>query len=163
MIEQFVPKYYVMDPETEEVVFDGKSLADGMVILIADPNERARPEKDLDGDWGQDRLLERNRWCTVSKVVVEPGVNSLYFLATYEDGTQRKRSYSIQQSWIVKKDSIVASLDVTTERYMNVYSVINEAFIKHDEYCCMTCNGGSDAPSNKSLVEDATKQVLGLL
>ncbi|WPJ30603.1 hypothetical protein [Streptomyces phage Psst4] len=159
MTEQFVPKYYVMDPEIEEIVFDGKSLADGMVILIADPNERARPEKDLDGDWGQDRLLERNRWCTISKVTVEAEVNTLYFLATYEDGTQRKRSHSIQQSWIVKKDSVAASLDVTTERYMNVYNLVLDA-MRESENSAAYPNHEYNATV---IAEDTTKQILGLL
>lgn len=109
MNEQFVPKYYVMDPETEELVFDAMDLRNGMVVLIADPDERTRPELGNDRDWEMDRLLERNRWCTVSKIDVSPETNSVYFLATYEDGTQRKRQYSITQAWLAKKDSVESS------------------------------------------------------
>ncbi|QAY17192.1 hypothetical protein SEA_MADAMATO_74 [Streptomyces phage Madamato] len=163
MTEQFVPKYYVMDPDTEEIIFDAKSLADGMEVLIGDPNERARPEKDLDGDWGQDRLLERNRWCTVSKVTMIPGTaNSVQFLATYEDGTQRKRSYSVQQSWIVKKDSIPASLLLATDRYMNVYSLVLGAF--RELMLGETESGTFEPdPEARQIAEAATRQILGLL
>lgn len=159
-MDEFVPRFYTMNPETDVLVVDGRGLEEGMKVLIENPHYRAVIKEEM-ADWELDRALERNRWCTISRIKIKG--NLLRFVASYEDGTQKVRTEDVDGAWIAKKDSIAASLGTTTERYMNVYSVINEAFIKHDEYCCTTCNGGSDAPSNKSLVENATRQILGLL
>lgn len=160
MLEQFVPKYYVMDPETEEIVFDGTCLENGMVVLIANPNERARPETDWSRDWSLDRLNECNRWCKVSKVTVFPEINVVHFIGTYEDGTQRKRKYSIDESWIVKKDS----MDLAERLPEKVQECIMATVM--DAIQVKISKGPSEDEKTTKLceiVEKSTSRILGLL
>lgn len=96
---QYAPKYYQMNPDQDTLLFDGKDLETGMLVLIGDPNQRFDPN-DLnipdddapiqaqpvelpgmlgmliggggvpDRDYITDRLNEVNRWCEVQRVEV---------------------------------------------------------------------------------------------
>jgi hypothetical protein len=158
-IVNVVPKYYQMDPETEDLLPNGSSLANGMKVLLADPDERGRPEKTE--DWELDRALERNRWCTITDLKIKGQL--VIFVAVYADGTKRKRKSYLHHSWLVKIDSITDSMVKATKRYNDILDIVKEGFDKHDEYCCTNCYGGSDAPSNEDLAEEITKKILGSL
>lgn len=124
-IVNIVPKFRQMDPETEDLLPGGNYLANGMRVLFANPDERGRPE-DLE-DWARDRALERNRWCTVTNLKIKG--HSVKFVAVYDDGTKRVRSTAIQDSWLVKKDSIEESQNLAAGLRNKVYEIVEEAMI----------------------------------
>jgi hypothetical protein len=104
MTEQnIVAKYYQMDPETEDMLPNGGAIKNGMVVLIADPNNRFAV-KETDLDWEMDRILERNRWATVSHVISDG--TTVVFIAEYEDGTKKQRMMGFKSAWLVKKASM---------------------------------------------------------
>jgi hypothetical protein len=85
--------------------------------------------------------------------------------------TGRRRAKAFSGDWLV---SVKASFKVYNHRAFestfkdfphgeDIKGCVNDAFVKHDEHCCTTCYWGSDAPSNKSLVEEATRRILDLL
>lgn len=100
----FVPRYYRMNPKTEDLFTDGKGLVNGMVILVENPDSRAIIKSTEMEDWEYDRALVLNRWCTVSELNVVGG--ALIFVGVYEDGVKIKRNMSLYDSWLVKKDSL---------------------------------------------------------
>lgn len=164
-MQYLVPKFYRMNPEIEDVVINGGGLANGMKILIDSSDKRVNlAAKSPLEEWEIDRALEVNQWCTVSQLkIIE---NDVRFLALYEDGTKRVRWVSIRDSWIVKIDSLpdpVLDEEKEAQRYNNVLGLVKEAFDKHGEFCCTSCYGGKDAPSDEALAEEATRNILGLL
>lgn len=98
----FVEKYYMMNPETEDVLLDGTELRDGMTVLLENPIDRA--------SYGvSDRMhtvLKKNRWCTVTKLNVYVDSNTVRFVGVYEDGTKIARTHNVPTPWLVKLDSI---------------------------------------------------------
>lgn len=101
----FVQKYYLMNPDTEEILFDGAELRDGMKVLIEDPQLRETITDRL----GEDpaafaHAMQMNRWCTVSDFTSD--FPNIEFIATYEDETQRKMTVDSKKAWIVKMASI---------------------------------------------------------
>lgn len=109
MINNFfdlVPKYYVMDPNTEDLLFDGSELRNGMVVLAAEPFIRYNTMDFAEGDeefqWGAN---EWNRWCTVSRLVY-PTTDIVEFVGIYADDTKLKRAVKLRRPWYVKADSI---------------------------------------------------------
>jgi len=166
---QVVPKYYAMDPETEDMLPDGGRLMDGMKVLIADPDCREHLQAlsaEPPVEWLRDKIMERNRWCTVSHLKLTNHNNTVAFIAIYEDGTKRQYRMGLEYAWLVKLDSIpdpVLAEEKEAERYNKIYEIVIAAFDKHDDHCCMRCNGGKDAPSNESLAVEATKAILGAL
>jgi hypothetical protein len=110
-----VNPFYEMDPKTEDIVFDGTRLKNGMNVLIASAAMRAQ------FDFGSEELapvlldlaLERNRWCIISHVTIDNDAvfPLVRFIATYPDGTKRKRVHGIHQAWLVKLDSIPQSAE----------------------------------------------------
>jgi hypothetical protein len=124
----FVPKYYQMDPKTEDLLPSSSHLADGMVVLIADPNQRERPE-DGAKDWAFDRLVEKSRWCTVTHLEM---FNQKYrptayqFIGVYEDGSKRIRMCGKTTGWFVKLDSVAESLRISNAKYRNLHTMVGE-------------------------------------
>lgn len=118
MASLFVDKYYDMDPQFEDLLPDGTYLQDGMVVLLEDSMLRADPSR-AENVHEIERAKEANRWATVSHVKVTKrwahnehgdalGETSplVSFVATYGDGTKKKRSYDASYAWIVKLDSM---------------------------------------------------------
>lgn len=104
----FVDKYYQSNWGMEDLLFDGRELRDGMVILLADPQMRYDATNvELAGPGVLDSLMVRNRWCRISRVTVD-NENRVHFLATYDDGMKRKRSYGVVNSWLAKKTTLFA-------------------------------------------------------
>jgi len=120
-IKTFVPKFYVMNPKTEQVLPNGTMLRNGMSVLIEDSNLRVNVAKEDAETWKVYRALQTNRWCRVDHVrvyVSSEGTQMVDFLGEYDDGTAFKRSYSTNYGWIVKLDSISTDqhLEMMTER-----------------------------------------------
>lgn len=96
-----VPMHYVMDPDQETLLTSGFLLKDGMVILIENPNMRQDLDKlETQSNWAL--ALERNRWMTISQVHMGPAGVSVTFVATYDDGSQRKLRFDNHHAWLVK-------------------------------------------------------------
>lgn len=105
-INEYVDKYYEMDPETEDVLHNGTLVVDGMKVLIEDPSLR----QEMDGDMSAYDIYharKKNRWATVESSKVEHhGHPVLTFIGAYEDGVKMKVVEDVNCAWIVKKDSI---------------------------------------------------------
>jgi hypothetical protein len=121
MTEDFVPKFYRMNPETDDLVM-GSDLKDGMVVLIESSNFRLRHDEPM-VDWEMDRALENNRWCTVTNLKFSNAFDApiATFIGVYEDGTKYKRSYGTGYAWYVKKN--IVSIE-ETEKYRKVSEVL---------------------------------------
>lgn len=102
----FVPQYYTMDPETEDLLPSGDMLRDGMVVLLESPSWRfIDVDKKNVSDAAFSLALERNRWCTITHLKSRLGRVS--FVGVYEDGTKRMRLVPRPDlAWLVKLDSI---------------------------------------------------------
>jgi len=125
-----VAKYYQMDPETEDMLPNGGAIKNGMVVLIADPNNRFAV-KETDLDWEMDRILERNRWAKVSHVIGDG--TTVVFIAEYEDGTKKQRMMGFKSAWLVKKASIPSEsawIRDITEKQTKVLFLVREAMEK---------------------------------
>lgn len=103
MDTEFTPKYYTMDPETEDLLSDGTLLKNGMVVLIENDENRTTIQAEL-GESNSARAFRWNRWSTVSNVAVIDSYVS--FIAVYTDGTKRKLAAGVDDAWYVKLDSI---------------------------------------------------------
>lgn len=131
---EIVPKFYTEDPNTEDLLPDGRSLANGMVVLIGLADMRGRIEE-TGTDWRRHRLLEFNRWCTVTHLRIthnEDMPDMISFVGVYHDGTKRKRELSIEEPWLVKKDSIKDSEQMATARYNAILEAVMEALDAQD-------------------------------
>lgn len=157
-----VPKFYTMDPDTEDLLRDGKYLANGMRVLVESPNDRGRPEEAEEKDWMKDRVLERNRWCTVSNL--ESRGNLIRFVAIYDDGTKRLRMSSFSSAWLVKIDSIpdpVLAEEKEAEKYNKVFDLVRDVI---SETITVTTSESSDMSKELELLRlETTKKIFGLL
>jgi hypothetical protein len=97
-----VSKYRTMDVKTEDLLFSGMELRNGMIVLIE--NQYRMELVDSPSDDLLWRIQLANRWCQVSNVICTDVV--VGFVATYADGTKVKREYPLSISWYVKKASI---------------------------------------------------------
>lgn len=115
--QDFVGKFAEMDPTTEDLL-EGCELKDGMIILIEGSiNREDLVELDPDSptsSYRLDRLREVNRWCKIDRVRFEHH-NTVSFIATYADGTKRKRTYSTGHAWFVKLDSMISEAKLTCD------------------------------------------------
>jgi hypothetical protein len=156
---KFTPKFYTMDPQTEILIPDGEFLRDGMKVLVESSTPRVDVSKPM-RDWEMERALENNQWCTVSYVKVDHYNNVVHFVGTYEDGTQKKRSYAISYAWLVKKDSVDLS---ENPRYQKVLGLVCQAMGE-----ALTAERSSDPNGCKidhvtSRADEITREILDVL
>lgn len=122
--QDFVSKFYRMNPETDDLIPFGDQLVNGMMVLIESNDFRTRADRPLE-DWELERALVNNRWCEVSNLRISPPRHDnpvlVEFIGVYEDGTKAKRAYSYSYSWYVKKDSIQVE---KTERYKKIQEIV---------------------------------------
>jgi len=113
---EWVPKYYTMDPATEDLLFDGTHLRTGMIVLYENDLERVDIEriKESMRPVEQSTADKWNRWCLVDNPKVNEG--NLEFVAVYGDGTKKKMNANVDKAWFVKKSSIP----------LNIWTVIEE-------------------------------------
>ena len=106
-----VSRYRPIDPG-REIMLRGFQLQDGMRVLIADPDRRARDTSPSSSnpavlaEYEHERRT-RNRWCVVRQPVGEARVS---FVGEYDDGDLQVRDYSGVTLWIVQRDTIATSL-----------------------------------------------------
>lgn len=158
-IDQFVPKFYKLDPDTEDLLPSGSHLANGMVVLIGSPERRDRPEHN-DSDWMNDRIQERNRWCTVTNLEFsrQDLRHQISFVGVYEDGSKRKRTYHVSDSWIVKITSIADSLGLalkTLKRRDEIEQLVEQAIY--------AAKFGDESRTHDEISSETTTKILGLL
>jgi len=96
-----MPMRYVMDPEVEDLLFDGTHLVNGMEVLFG--HDILRREPDLEKY--HINQLQYNRWMRVSNVTRRRN-DIIEFIATFDDGTKTKISVAMSWGWYVKKLSI---------------------------------------------------------
>lgn len=160
-VVQFVPKFYRMNPETDELLPNGRHLANGMRVLIENSSRRIDVSQDL-ADWEEERALKNNRWCTVEALEVIDAETS--FIGVYDDGSKLMRLHPTFTAWLVKTDSIRSSENMATDRYLNVLELVARAMETVSEVLA------DDEATNRAKAikvgkkaEDTTKQILGLL
>lgn len=118
-IEEFVPRFYRMNPAEDKVLPNGLVLKNGMRVLLECYANRAAdlPPGDLSSvagekwNWDVRRL---NRWCTVTELQIDPAPTdghschgrSVRFVGVYDDGEELMRANSWRDAWLVKRDSI---------------------------------------------------------
>jgi hypothetical protein len=99
---------YDMNPATDDLLFDGTELRDGMVVI---PESKYLRERS--GSRG-------NQWCRATRVTMRQSeikgapVEFVEFIGVYADGFKAKLSMGTVNSWIVKKDSIPDAGAATT-------------------------------------------------
>lgn len=150
----FVDKYYVMDPASEDILFDGTGLVDGMIVLIERTESREELREKMTP--GQiDNARWNNRWAKISRVEVR-GENVSFF-AVYEDHTVKKRVHNVHFPWLVK----IASLpDPNREKHDAIYSLVYQALQYQDSLAYNEEVAGSSMTKRAS---DITDRILGLI
>jgi hypothetical protein len=157
---QCVPKYYNMNPETEDVVPNGRHLVDGMKVLIENVEERFRPEN-ATKDYEIARLLERNRWAVVSEFEYSPEFRSISFIATYDDGTKVQRRTSAINAWLVKLDSFpdpVLAEEKAAQKYNSVLELVKGAMMEQEQAMLQRRKG-----SLMPFAEKTARHIVGLI
>lgn len=114
---QYEDRWYMADPKTDVLLFDGSHLKDGMLVMIGEPTMRARTPIDPQ-QCGKASLTSwlyqakvYNRWCYVSDLRIDEDLEDnrkrrVVFIGTYEDGVQVKHGHDLDNAWIVKKSSM---------------------------------------------------------
>src|SRR5215218_10060469 len=102
-LEQFVPKYYSMDPTKDKLIF-GYQLVTGMTVLLEYDEKRVQIQENMHD--GQLQIaLHVNRWCVVQKLVAATeNYNRMSFIGLYDDGTERSFTFDRLTTWYVKSD-----------------------------------------------------------
>jgi hypothetical protein len=157
---QCVPKYYNMDPETEDILPNGRHLVDGMKVLIENVEERFRPEN-ATKDFEIARLLERNRWAVVSGFEYSAGHHVISFIATYEDGTKMQRRTSAIHAWLVKLDSfpdVVLAEEKEAQKYNSVLELVKGAMMEQEQAMVQRRKG-----SLMPFAEKTARHIMGLI
>jgi len=108
-----VEKYYHMNPDQEDLLWNASALRDGMIVLLADSEER------VDLDWPRNWRFARkltayeksqsrifNRWCRVTNLEISPTGQVVWLTALYADGFKYKRMHPHFKAWLVKLDSL---------------------------------------------------------
>lgn len=132
VMKTFVDQYAPMNPETEFLIPNAKLLQNGMEVLVAEPMYRENKYSIERGeDSGIDHALERNRWCKVSHLAIDYQNKVYTFIATYSDGTQRKRTSGAYWAWLVKLDSV----DVLKQKRDAVRDML-DMIAHHDQSAC---------------------------
>lgn len=100
----FEPKYFRMNPETDDMLANGRELAGGMVVLIEDAGLRRAINDNL-SDAGRYDAEKWNRWCKVYDIHFLDNGDELTFTGLYADGTKRQHQVGVNKAWFVKKAS----------------------------------------------------------
>jgi hypothetical protein len=159
MAEQFVPKFYRMNPKTDDLIINGRHLANGMRVLIATSSLRMNTDVEL-SDWQEDRALENNRWCTVGALEVDGEITR--FIGVYDDGSKRMRVQQTQLAWYVKIDSLREVVDREDERFLKTRQLVSEAMSFGAEITLSDIPDGDRIVKLNLELDVFTKKILGL-
>jgi hypothetical protein len=154
----FIPKFYTMDPKNEDLLFSGRALANGMVVLVADSDSRQNLKR-LDADWELDRAFENNRWAKVTNLQIIG--NNLSFVAVYEDGSKRVRTCSANYAWFVKLDSVpdvVLAEEKEAQKYNSVLELVEAAMQRQAD-----ATHNKEMDSTKPFAEKTARHIVGLI
>lgn len=106
--EQYVDKYYIPNNETETLLFDGREIRPGMVIVSAEEGIRESLDMSkvhrLDFDHIQRRIASNNRWFYVLRAEIVK--EEVYLLVLHQDGSIAKKKNMTSESWLVKNESL---------------------------------------------------------
>jgi hypothetical protein len=114
---QYEDRFYMTDPKTDVLLFDGSKLENGMLVMTAEPQMRGKTPidplqvgKDSLASWLYQAKVY-NRWCYVSDLRIVEDLEDnrkrrVAFIGIYEDGVQVKRDHDLGNAWIVKKSSM---------------------------------------------------------
>jgi hypothetical protein len=117
---QWVDKYYVMDPETDDLISNADMLRNGMVVLI--DNQNMRVDLDSRSEDVAYHARIKNRWCKIEDLTIYGYDEHVRFTGVYFDGIKAQRSASTRDAWLVKKDSIPDEDDYNSdEKLVPVY------------------------------------------
>jgi hypothetical protein len=111
---QFVDKFYEMDPATEDLLFDGTLLCDGMVVLMGEPGMRSYIQDDMSPEALED-AKRFNVWYRISSVLMAG--HNVIFQANYSNGVKKKINVRVTDSWLVKIDSIPSRVGSEEEQH----------------------------------------------
>jgi hypothetical protein len=117
---QFVPKYFEMDPKTDDLLRKGSMLEEGMEVLLERPDMRvdvlglAESIKSGTNPSLTEQALRWNRWATVSDLGW--GEEGPSFIGIYHDGTKKKIEVADHLAWYVKKKSMPKPIDDEAEK-----------------------------------------------
>lgn len=140
---EFVDKYYEMDPDKEDLLFDGTELKEGMTVLVGEPDLRVLVREGEELSPHDAEMARRyNRWFKVDRV--ESGGTYTTFVALYADGTKKKMMVPTVMSWIIKinNDGYVYWGDTT--------KAISEAYDRNFDTAAFgdkQYNAGGNAPT----------------
>lgn len=101
--QQFVDKYYIMNPVEDELLFDSRELREGMLVLAANFEDREGTAVGI-VPMSQERYakcMQWNRWMVVSHLFQENDL--VHFIGNYNDGTKMKFSVNPRKPWLLKK------------------------------------------------------------
>ena len=111
-----VDKYYEMDPEEEDYLFDGTELVEGMLVTFADEGLRVDLSEELSEErrWKARRY---NRWFEISRIKIQNNA-TITFLAEYKDGTKHKFTHSVVYPMLAKKQRSATVGEIIAEQTM---------------------------------------------
>lgn len=99
----FVSKWYEMNPGDEDLLFSGKYLLDNMIVLMGDPLCRVEVTQELSEE-DLEYAKRYNRWAQITSVSFVS--DYVEFLAHYADGTKKKIATNVRRPWLVKLNSL---------------------------------------------------------
>jgi len=110
-LNDFVPKYFEMDPELHDLLPNGRRLQNGMKVLCEDEGSRVSLSTLVKNpkDFNLHEARKWNRWATVTDLeIVENALitGMITFVGLFEDGTKRQFIKGVEAAWYVKLDSI---------------------------------------------------------
>jgi hypothetical protein len=105
--DDWIGKYYEMNPVEEDLLPSGHFLSQGMKVVPESSMNRIDIFGDIPLSAGDIfRARKQNRWFTVSHIVADDNGDIIHFVGTYEDGVKRKWSTDANFAWIYKLDSV---------------------------------------------------------
>lgn len=154
----YVDQYYRMDPETDDVLANGRGLKTGMKILAGTPGLREAYKEDMSPSETY-RYDKFNRWLTIDSDVhfFKKPHDILYvsFVALYEDGTKMPMHVAAFYPWLVKKDSIPNLPANNDDLIQAVLQQVQTAMRKQD---AATYHGLSSGVSHSKELKDVAVQ-----
>lgn len=134
----FVVKYFEMNRETDDLLANGRSLQNGMKVLVENDNYRVNPDK-ISGPSAMSEALRWNRWMVVSSLEFNKLENTVNFVGTYEDGTKKQYICDLSTAWFVKKDSVPKQIELPASGDIQegtlearIFEVVKAAMLKQD-------------------------------
>lgn len=102
--DETVPKYFEMDPQTDDLVPSAMHLVSGVIVLAESDDLRVAwaPFIPLIGE-SLARAQKYNRWCRIENLKIEG--DEMSFIGVYHDGTKRFWTGSVNTAWYIKIDS----------------------------------------------------------